>query len=62
MTTICRPRSARALFGADSATRRFYSVDANNHRFSGGRQAFGTALSDALRFVVDAARSANVER
>ena len=54
--------NARALFGADSATHRFYSVEATNHRFSGGRQAFSTALSDALRFVADAARAANPDR
>jgi pimeloyl-ACP methyl ester carboxylesterase len=41
---------ARALFGADTPTRRFYSIDAKNHRFSGGREAFATALSEALRF------------
>jgi dienelactone hydrolase len=51
---------ARAMFGADTPTRRFYSIDAKNHRFSGGREAFDTALGDALRFVAGSAHA--VER
>jgi hypothetical protein len=43
---------AHTLFGDDTPTRRFYSIDARNHRFSGGRAAFATALTEALRFVV----------
>jgi type IV secretory pathway VirJ component len=43
---------AHALFGEDTPTRRFYSIDAKNHRFSGGREAFATALTEALHFVV----------
>jgi hypothetical protein len=39
---------ARVLFGPDSPTRRFYSVEASNHRFSGGEDAFVAALASAL--------------
>ena len=53
---------ARALFGADTPTRHFYSVDANNHRFSGGRAAFDAALSDALRFAAGSVHTADVGR
>ena len=49
---------AQALFGDDTPTRRFYSIDARNHRFSGGRQAFATALTDALHFVVSSIKPA----
>ncbi|MEZ5320400.1 MAG: AcvB/VirJ family lysyl-phosphatidylglycerol hydrolase [Vicinamibacterales bacterium] len=42
---------ARGHFGPDTATRRFYSVTADNHRFSGGRPAFNAALRDALAWV-----------
>jgi dienelactone hydrolase len=45
---------AHALFGDDTPTRRFYSIDARNHRFSGARQQFSAALTDALHFVVSA--------
>lgn len=44
---------ARLLFGADAATRRFFAVDARNHRFSGGRAAFAAALTDALHWAAD---------
>ena len=39
---------ARMLFGDDTAERRFFAVEARNHRFSGGKDAFNRALSDAL--------------
>ena len=39
---------ARMLFGDDTAQRRFFAVEARNHRFSGGKDAFNRALSDAL--------------
>lgn len=39
---------AQALFGPESPTRRFYSVEAANHRFSGGEDAFVAALASAL--------------
>lgn len=42
---------ARRLFGPDTPVRRFYEVDARNHRFSGGKAAFDTALLDALRWI-----------
>jgi dienelactone hydrolase len=45
--------SARAqrLFGANSPLRRFYAVEASNHRFSGGKPAFDAALLDALDWI-----------
>jgi len=43
---------ARALFGADTEARRFYAVEAKNHRFSGGKEAFDRALTDALEWIV----------
>jgi type IV secretory pathway VirJ component len=45
---------ARTLFGADSATRRFYAVTARSHAFKGGEPAFVAALGDALHWVHDA--------
>jgi dienelactone hydrolase len=42
---------ARALFGPDTARRRFYVVEARNHRFSGGKAAFDVALLDALAWI-----------
>ena len=45
---------ARRLFGDDTATRRLFAVDARNHRFSGGRDAFHRALRDALRWTAAA--------
>ena len=42
---------ARALFGADTAGRRFYEVNASNHRFSGGEAGFRQTLRDALDWV-----------
>ena len=44
----------RALFGADTASRRFLAVEATNHRFSGGKTAFASAFREALRWVVSA--------
>jgi hypothetical protein len=43
---------ARQLFGPDTARRRFYAVDAKNHRFSGGKAAFDAAFLEAMRWVV----------
>ena len=42
---------ARHRFGSDTATRRFYEIDAKNHRFSGGAAAFNSALIDALNWL-----------
>lgn len=42
---------ARRRFGPDTATRRFYEVEAKNHRFSGGTAKFNSALSDALEWI-----------
>jgi hypothetical protein len=39
---------ARALFGDDTGLRHFFAVDADNHRFGGGRDALRQALLDAL--------------
>jgi len=42
---------ARALFGPDTAVRRFYAVPAKNHRFSGGKEEFDRSLRDALSWI-----------
>lgn len=42
---------ARRRLGSDTATRRFYAVEAKNHRFSGGTAAFNSALIDALKWI-----------
>jgi hypothetical protein len=42
---------ARRLFGPDTDRRRFYAIDAKNHRFSGGKTAFDAALLDALHWI-----------
>ena len=44
---------AKRLFGSDSAARRFYAVEAKNHRFSGGKAEFAEALRDALGWTSD---------
>lgn len=49
--------SARALFGPDSPTRRFITVEARNHRFAGGTAALDQALSDAVRWLSATASS-----
>jgi hypothetical protein len=43
---------ARQLFGPDTPLRRFYTIDARNHRFSGGKPAFNAALLDAMQWMV----------
>lgn len=43
--------AARALFGPDSPTRRFITVEARNHRFAGGTAALDAALGDAVRWL-----------
>lgn len=42
---------ARLLFGVDTQDRRLYTVQARNHRFSGGQRQFGAALLDAIAWV-----------
>lgn len=49
--------SARQLFGPDTPRRRFYAIDARNHRFSGGEAAFDAALLDAIRWIVSQPRA-----
>jgi hypothetical protein len=44
---------AQALFGPNTSLRRFYAVEASNHRFSGGKPAFDAALSEALRWIAN---------
>jgi hypothetical protein len=46
---------ARVLFGADTPSRRFYTVAARNHRFSGGKPAFNAALLDAIQWMISQA-------
>jgi hypothetical protein len=42
---------ARLLFGPDTPTRRLYSVEASNHRFSGGRDELMRDLDAALAWI-----------
>ena len=42
---------AQRRFGPDTSVRRFYSVDARNHRFSGGKATFDAALLEALQWI-----------
>ena len=39
---------ARVLFGDDTGLRHFFRVEADNHRFGGGKDALRQALLDAL--------------
>jgi fermentation-respiration switch protein FrsA (DUF1100 family) len=50
---------ARTLFGSDTEKRRLYAVDARNHRFSGGKDAFDRALIDALGWITSSASSSS---
>ena len=43
---------ARQLFGPDTPARRFYAIEAGNHRFSGGKAAFDAAFLEAIRWIV----------
>jgi hypothetical protein len=45
-------REARRLFGDDSPARRFFAVDARNHRFSGATAQFDRTLGLALAWIV----------
>ena len=47
---------ARTLFGSDTEKRRLYAIDARNHRFSGGKDAFDRALLDALEWISSGVR------
>ena len=42
---------ARQRFGADGTARRFYAIDAENHRFSGGKVEFRGALAEAIGWI-----------
>ena len=53
---------ARTLFGSDTGKRRLYAVDARNHRFSGGKDAFDRSLIDALGWITSAASSSSGRR
>jgi len=46
---------ARVLFGLDTPVRRFFSVTARNHRFSGGKDQFDRSLREALSWIAPAA-------
>jgi hypothetical protein len=46
---------ARRLFGDDSPARRFFEVDARNHRFSGATAQFDRTLDLALAWIVSPA-------
>lgn len=43
--------AARTMFGPDSNMRRFYAVEARNHRFSGGTDAFRHSLVESLSWI-----------
>jgi len=42
---------ARRRFGPDTPVRRFFEVEARNHRFSGGKAAFDEAVREALQWI-----------
>jgi hypothetical protein len=42
---------ARTLFGSDTPSRRLYTIEARNHRFSGGEGDFQRGLLDAIGWV-----------
>ncbi len=42
---------ARPLFGGESDNKKFFAVQARNHRFSGGRQEFVRSLKESLVWV-----------
>ena len=46
-----RASRARELFGPDTATRRFFEVDAKNHRFGGGAEELAAALRSSLEWI-----------
>jgi len=46
---------ARVLFGSDTPVRRFFTVVARNHRFSGGKEQFNRSLREALSWIAQAA-------
>ena len=48
---------ARDLFGPDTPTRRFYAIEARNHRFSGGKAAVDQAFLDAIEWMISIHRS-----
>jgi type IV secretory pathway VirJ component len=47
---------ARQLFGPDSATRRFYSVEAKDHGFGQGKKELMRALDNALLWIEEEAQ------
>ena len=47
--------AARIMFGPDSNMRRFYAVEARNHRFSGGTEAFLHSLVESLSWLSEPA-------
>ena len=49
--------SARSRFGADTAQRRFYAIEATNHRFSHGKPRFYDALREALEWMAGGVRA-----
>ena len=49
---------AQQLFGADTPRRRFYAIEARNHRFSGGKAAFNHALRDSITWMTSPAPEA----
>ncbi len=46
-----RATRARGLFGPDTASRRFFEVEARNHRFGGGAEGFADALHTSLSWI-----------
>jgi hypothetical protein len=54
--------NAQHRFGPDTPRRRFYPVNASNHRFSGGTAAFNHALGEALEWIANGAPAASTDR
>ena len=52
---------AHELFGPETPVRRFYTVDARNHRFSGGKTTFANALRDAIQWMAPDGQAISVD-
>ncbi len=47
--------AAAQLFGADTPTRRFRAIEAQNHSFGGAREEMYQACKEALAWILDRA-------
>jgi len=54
--------AARSRFGPDTPMRRFYAIEASNHRFSGGTAAFDDAVRESLQWIASGETTAAASR